>query len=417
MNDLVRRFTRYAGMDTRSDPSGTGAPSTPGQMDLLRLLREELAEMGVVDARLDPRGVLYGMVPGGSGGVTLGLIAHVDTSPAVSGAGVKPRIHPDWDGSLLEIAPGLSLDPSECPELGRWKGGTIITSDGSTLLGADDKAGVAIIMEAVRWITENPGVPRPRVAVAFTPDEEIGRGMDNFDVKSFGADLAYTVDGEQPGSVDSATFNACRADWVVRGVEVHPGSAFCRLVNPVRIAGELLAMMKPEEMPENSRGDQGFDYPMEISGDSSEARVGMILRDFSDQGLAARVERMRSMERLLALKHPRAGITLEITHQYSNPAEVLRSDRRLVEYALKGAAMAGLEPRETSIRGGTDGSRLSFMGVPTVNLPTGGGFFHSRREWVAVEGMEKALECLVNTLRVWGEDPGVRGCPGNPRGL
>jgi tripeptide aminopeptidase len=417
MNDLVLRFIRYAGIDTGSDPSGTGSPSTSGQTALLGFLRDELAEMGVSEVRLDPRGVLYGAVPGGRGGITLGLIAHVDTSPAVPGAGVKPRIHRDWDGSCLEIAPGLSLDTSECPELARWKGGSIITSDGSTLLGADDKAGVAIIMEAVRWMMENPAVPRPRVAVAFTPDEEIGRGMDNFDVKAFGADLAYTVDGEQPGSVDSATFNACRADWTVRGVEVHPGSAFGRLVNPVRIAGELLAMMKPEEMPENSRGDQGFEYPMEISGDSSKAVMSMLLRDFTDHGLAARVERMRSLERLLALKHPRAEITLEITRQYSNPAEILRSDRRLAEYALKGAAMAGLEPRETSIRGGTDGSRLSFMGVPTVNLPTGGGFFHSRREWVAVEGMEKALESLINTLRVWGENPGERGCSGNPKGL
>jgi len=417
MNDLVRRFIRYAGIDTGSDPSGTDAPSTTGQTVLLKLLSEELKEMGVRDVRLDPRGILYATVPGGTGGTTIGLLAHVDTSPAVSGAGVRPRLHSDWDGSPLEIAPGLFLDPSECPELGRWKGGTIITSDGSTLLGADDKAGVAIIMEAVRWMMENPEVPRPRVAVAFTPDEEIGRGMDNFDVKAFGADLAYTVDGEQPGSVDSATFNACRADWRIRGVEVHPGSALGRLVNPVRIAGELLAMMKPEEMPENIGGDQGFEYPMEISGNSTEARVGVILRDFSDSGLAAREERMRSMERLLALKHPRAEITLDITRQYSNPAEILKSDGRLVEYAMRGAAMAGLEPRESSIRGGTDGSRLSFMGVPTVNLPTGGGFFHSRREWLAVEGMEKAFESLVNTLRVWGGDSGGRGCLDNPKSL
>ncbi len=403
MNGAISRFTRYAGIDTRSDPASTTAPSTEGQMNLLNLLRNELRSMGMEQVHLDPKGVLYCRVPGGKGNTTIGLIAHVDTSPAVPGRGVKPVVHENWDGGPIRISEGVFLDPSECPELERYKGGAIVTSDGSTLLGADDKAGVAIIMEVLQWVMAHPGANRPRLVAAFTTDEEIGRGMDNFDTKRFGADFAYTIDGEQPGAVDSATFNACRADWKISGVEVHPGSAFGRLVNPVRIASELVSMLKPEEMPENSCGVQGFDYPMEISGNSESATVSMILRDFSTGGMSARINRMRALQGYLSEKHPRSVIELDVRNQYANPAELLSRDRRLVEYAMKGTERAGLNPSETSIRGGTDGSRLSFMGVPTVNLPTGGGLFHSRREWLAVRGIENALQIVLSTLEVWGE--------------
>jgi len=404
MNELVRRFVRYAEMDTRSDPSSFSVPSTPGQTGLLALLRDELLEMGVEGVHLDQGGVLYGSLPGGTGGVTIGLIAHVDTAPAVSGHGVRPVVHGEWDGSPIPIADGVVLDPGECPQLELYKGGTIVTSDGTTLLGADDKAGVAIIMEALRHMIETPGMRRPGIAVAFTTDEEIGRGMDSFSTARFGADFAYTIDGEQPGSVDSATFNACRADWRITGIEVHPGSACGRLVNPVRIAAELISMLKPEEMPENSSGEEGFEYPMEVSGDTEAATVQMIIRDFTTEGLAARVHRMHSLHRYLSEKHERAVIGLEIRNQYSNPRDTLRADRRLVDYAMQGTERAGITPCETSIRGGTDGSRLSFMGVPTVNLPTGGGLFHSRREWLAVQGLETSLAVLLNTIDIWGEN-------------
>lgn len=405
MKELTRRFVRYAQIDTRSDPASSSVPSTPGQTELLALLRDELLEMGVGKVHLDQGGVVYATLPGGTGRETIGLIAHVDTSPAVSGRCVKPVFHSNWDGSPIHIAEGVVLDPRECPQILSFKGGTLITSDGRTLLGADDKAGVAVIMEAVRHMMRNPAMKRPRLAVAFTSDEEVGRGMDNFRTDLFGADFAYTVDGELPGSVDSATFNACRADWRITGIEVHPGSAFGRLVNPVRIAAELISMIKPEEMPENSSGEEGFEYPMEMSGDSEAAAVQMIIRDFTAEGLAARVHRMHSLHRFLSEKHDRAVIELSITNQYSNPRETLTADRRLVEYALLGTERAGLAAGETSIRGGTDGSRLSFMGVPTVNLPTGGGLFHSRREWLAEQGLEKSLEILLNTLAVWGANP------------
>lgn len=404
MNCLAHRFIRYAEIDTRSDPASFSFPSTPGQTDLLKLLRDELLEMGVEGVHLEQGGILYGSVPGGEEGVTIGLIAHVDTAPAVSGHGVRPVVHREWDGSPIHIAEGVVLDPGECPQMEPYRGGAIITSDGKTLLGADDKAGAAIIMEAVRRMLGNLGTKRPRIVVAFTSDEEIGRGMDNFSTAMFGADFAYTVDGEQPGSVDSATFNACRADWRITGIEVHPGSACGRLVNPVRIAAELISMLKPEEMPENSSGEEGFEYPMEVSGDTEAAAVQMIIRDFTTEGLAARVHRMHSLHRFLSEKHDRAVIELEIKNQYSNPRDTLRADRRLVDYAMLGTERAGITPRETSIRGGTDGSRLSFMGVPTVNLPTGGGLFHSRREWLAVQGLEKSLEVLLNTIFVWGEN-------------
>lgn len=406
MEDLAGRFIRYAGMDTESDPGSSSAPSTPGQMDMLGLLRDELVLLGTEDVHLDEKGVLYGRVPGGSGNVTIGLIAHVDTSPAVSGKGVKPVVHPGWDGTPIELSGGVTLDPAECPALERYRGGTIITSDGTTLLGADDKAGVAIIMEAVSRMTVGPAMKRPRIVVAFTTDEEIGKGVDHFDIQRFGADQAYTVDGEQPGSVDSGTFNACGAHWLIEGVEVHPGSGFRRLVNPVRIAGELISMLKPEEMPENSSGNQGFDYPMSVSGGSRSATVSMLLRDFTAEGMEARKERMGLIQGFLSAKHRGARIELSFTNQYRNPREILSADRRLVEYAMRGTAEAGFIPEETCIRGGTDGSRLSFMGVPTVNLPTGGGLFHSRKEWVAVEGMERSLEILMNTIAAWGEAEG-----------
>lgn len=403
MNSLVDRFLRYVTLNTMSDPNSGSNPSTPGQMEMLELLREEVLRMGLEQVVLDERGVLYGMVPGGCDSLTIGLIAHVDTAPAVSGRAVKPVLHREWDGSPIRLAEGVILDPEQCPEMIRYRGGTIITSDGSTLLGADDKAGVAIIIEACRLLMSSPEKRRPRVAVAFTTDEEIGRGMDNFDPGVFRADFAYTVDGLQPGSVDSATFNAFRADWSITGVEVHPGSALGKLVNPVRIAGELVSMIRPEEMPENSGGDRGFDYPMEIRGGPENARVSMILRDFSMEGMNARLDRMRSLKEFLSRKHEGAVIELALESQYRNPAEILASDRRPVECALRATERVGLTPEETRIRGGTDGSRLSFLGVPTVNLPTGGGMFHSRREWVSAEGMKLCLDIVTGTVFCWGD--------------
>ncbi len=403
ISTLAERFMRYARFDTTSDGSSSSRPTTGRQMEFLELLRRELEEMGMEDVELDEEGTLYSTLPGGGAGDTvIGLLAHVDTSPEAPGSGVSPVVHRNWDGNPVHLREDVVIDPRQTEHMPRYRGGTIITSDGSTLLGADDKAGVAIIMEACRELIQDPGVPRPPLRVAFTTDEEVGRGMEGFDPDRFGAELAYTVDGGAVGKVDTQTFNAWSAEWRVRGREVHPGSARGIMVNAVRILADIISSIQPEEMPENSSGDQGYYYPLSISSVTAEGTVRMILRDFTVSGMERRIEAMRSLENWMNARYPKAEITLELSEQYSNPAEILQKDRRAVDYALRGTREAGLEPEESSIRGGTDGSRLSFMGIPTVNLPTGGEFFHSRKEWVAEEGLLLAFRTLMETLRTWG---------------
>lgn len=403
MNPVAERFIRYARVSTASDPDSSKTPSSSRQFDLLRILETELVNMGLADVFLSETGVLYAKVPGGIPGDVIGLIAHVDTSPESPGEGVTPQLHRNWDGLPILLREDVMIDPAECSDMMRYKGGTIITSDGSTLLGADDKAGVAIIMETCKWLIENPDVLHPEVVVAFTPDEEVGRGVENFDVDRFGADFAYTVDGSEVDEVSSETFNAWSANWKITGREVHPGSAAGSMINAVRVAGELISLMRGEEMPENSSGRDGYDYPMFVKGTTGFAEVKVILRDFTTEGMVKRRRRMEAIRDCLTALFPGSKIELTMKEQYSNPGEILKKDRRLVDYALEGMKRCDVEVHEGSIRGGTDGSRLSFMGVPTANLPTGGEFFHSRREWVAEEGLSIAFEGLKNTLIIWGE--------------
>jgi len=403
MNSVAERFLRYAVVSTASDPDSSTSPSSMRQFDLLRLLEEELLSFGMENVHLSQTGVLYARVPGGVSGETIGLIAHVDTSPDSPGEGVNPQLHRNWDGLPIELSDGVIIDPSECADMLRYKGGTIITSDGTTLLGSDDKSGVAIIMETCKWLIANPDLPRPEVVVAFTPDEEVGRGVDNFDVDRFGAKFAYTIDGGEVTEVSSETFNAWSANWKIAGKEVHPGSASGIMVNAVRIAGELIALMRSEEMPENSSGLEGYDYPLYINGTTASAEVKVILRDFTTEGMVERRKRMETIRDCLSSLFPGSHIELTMKEQYSNPGEILKKDTRLVDYALEGFRQCDIEVHEGSIRGGTDGSRLSFMGVPTANLPTGGELFHSRREWVAEDGLAIALKGLKNTLKIWGK--------------
>jgi len=403
MTRLAERFIRYARIDTSSDADSDASPSTERQLEFLKLLEEELLDMGMEDVELDPKGTLYARLPGGNpGGTVIGLLAHVDTSPEAPGTGVEPVLHENWDGGDIELAGDMVIRPSETEKMGLYRGSTIITSDGTTLLGADDKAGVAVIMETCRKLMEDPAIPRPPLVVAFTTDEEVGRGMDGFDPGRFGADLAYTVDGGPVGKVDTQTFNAWSAVWKVRGREVHPGSAKGIMVNAVRILADIVSGLMAEEMPENSSGEEGYTYPMRISGDTSRGELRMILRDFTGEGMERRIACMKELKRWLGFRYPGSGIELELSEQYSNPGEVLQRDRRAIEYALRGTGAAGMEPEESSIRGGTDGSRLSFLGIPTVNLPTGGEFFHSRKEWVAEKGLEQSLATVIETLRIWG---------------
>lgn len=402
---LTQRFLTYTRFYTTSDSSSRSSPSTARQLDFLRVLEEELKGIGMQDIELDLHGTLYSTLPGvGSGETTIGLLAHVDTAPDVPGENVTPVLHDNWDGKPIVLSDGIVVDPSDTEDMMRYKGDTIVTSDGSTLLGADDKVGVAIIMELCRTLMEDPGIPRPPLKVAFTTDEEVGRGMDNFSVERFGADLAYTIDGGPVGKIDTQTFNAYSADWRVLGNEVHPGSAGGIMVNAVRIVADIVSMLKPEEMPENSYDLDGYDYPTSITASTAKGELSMILRDFTLEGMNSRVERMRSLEKYICSKYPGAEITLEIKEQYRNPSAILMQDRRLVEYALHGCMKAGVQGQEANVRGGTDGSRLSFMGIPTVNLPTGGELFHSRKEWVACEGMQTAFIIALETLRFWGTE-------------
>jgi len=403
MSALTDRFLRYARINTASDSSSSMSPSSARQIEFLRMLEMELNELGMDEIELDEKGTLYASLPAeGSGDTVIGLLAHVDTSPEAPGENVKPILHRNWDGMPIELCEGVVIKPSETRDMLRYVGGTIITSDGTTLLGADDKAGVAIIMEILDTLLNNSSISVPPLRIAFTTDEEVGRGMDNFDPVRFGADFAYTVDGGSVGKVDTQTFNAWSADWTVKGREVHPGSAHGIMVNASRVLTDIVSSIPPEEMPENSSGDEGYYYPLSISSVTSEGTLKMILRDFTSEGIRSRVETMRSLEKWIKAKHPGAEISLEMSEQYMNPGEILKQDRRAVEFAMRATEQIGLEPEESSIRGGTDGSRLSFMGIPTVNLPTGGELFHSRNEWIAEQGLELSYGIVLETLRIWG---------------
>ena len=371
-------------------------------MRFLAILKDELAGLGMVEISLDGRGTLFATLPGGSGTETIALLAHVDTAPDAPGKDVNPIIHEHWDGNPIKLTDDVTIDPKRSSDMLRYEGGSIITSDGTTLLGADDKAGVAVIMEVCSRLLSNPSEPRPKIRIAFTTDEEIGRGMDGFETEKLRADFAYTVDGGAMGRIDTQTFTAVSAIWKIEGREVHPGKAKDVMINAVRIAGDILSELPPDEMPENSSGEEGYDYPMKVTGTTAEAEIKMLLRDFTQHGMNKRKERMKAVLDKLKSRYPDAKIGLELKEQYRNPGDILKQDRRLIDYALQGSERAGIPAVESSIRGGTDGSRLSFMGVPTVNLPTGGEQYHSRREWIAVEGMELSVSILLETLKVWG---------------
>ncbi|NLP04783.1 tripeptide aminopeptidase PepT, partial [Candidatus Fermentibacteria bacterium] len=329
MPGLLERFLRYAEFDTTSDESSGTSPSTPGQTRFLGILRDELISLGMTGVFLGEEGVLYASVPGGTGSTPLGLIAHVDTSPEAPGAGVKPILHENWDGSPIRLEGGVVIDPAECADMRRYLGATIVTSDGRTLLGVDDKAGVAIIMDICSLLASDPSIPHPPLSVAFTPDEEIGRGVDHFDIGRFGARFAYTIDGGPVGEVETQTFNASSADWTFKGRQVHPGSAAGILANSLRAACDAVSMLRAEEMPENSTGMQGYDYPMSLSGNASESRLRMILRDFDGDGLERRKMRLRSIAEAVRARHPGVQVSLDIRDQYRNPGEILNRDRRL----------------------------------------------------------------------------------------
>lgn len=408
MPEVARRFLRYVKIDTQSMEESKTYPSTHKQKDLSRLLVKELKELGIEDAEMDEWGYVTATLPSTTAKENvpiIGLIAHVDTSPEVSGEGVKPIVHRNYDGGRIELPGGESvcLDPENAAHLKECAGQDIITSDGSTLLGADDKAGIAEIMTAVEWFLNHPEVPRGTVRIAFTCDEEIGKGTDHFDVEAFGAKYAYTVDGETAGEIEDETFCADSATVVFKGQNVHPGYAKNKLVNSMKAAGKLLADLPRNKAPETTEARQGYLHPISVEGDVEKTTVKLIIRDFEEKGLEDLVGELRSLVAVAAESFAGVEYELEIKHQYRNMKRHLDEDPRVVDFALEAVRRTGFTPTLAAIRGGTDGARLTYMGLLTPNIFTGGHNFHARNEWISIQHMELAVNTLVELIKLWEE--------------
>jgi tripeptide aminopeptidase len=407
---VVQRFLRYVRIDTRSDPESATTPSTEVQKDLSRLLADELRQFGLDDAAMDEYGYVYATLPStlegdlAEGTPTLALVAHVDTAPVEPGGPVEPVIHRDYDGSVIALPgdPSVTLDPGRSPALLDHVGHDLITSDGTTLLGSDDKAGVAVIMQLVEDLLADAGRPRPPIRICFTVDEEIGRGVDKLDLERLGADVAYTIDGSGTGTLSFETFNAAEAVIRVKGVNLHPGYATGVMVNAVTILATLLARLPATEAPDTTRDREGYWCAFESSGTISEAKAKIILRDFSWDGLTRRKEFVSGLVEAARLEHPGAVIELETTDQYKNMRSYIEEkDPRAVRYAFAAAEEMGIEMEEHLVRGGTDGSRMSEMGLPTPNVFNGGYDYHSRFEWNTVQNLELSLEYLGRLVEYW----------------
>ena len=403
--DLLERFQRYVRVDTQSKRDGAGSPSTPGQLDLSRMLVEELKAAGLADAELDDKGYVMATLPAtNDAAAVVGLLAHVDTSPDAPGAGVEPIVHREYAGGTIELPRNDTvLDPAKMPELAGKAGHDIVTSSGDTLLGADDKAGVAEIMAAVAHLAAHPELPRPTLRVGFTPDEEIGRGALGFDVERFGAVCAYTMDGSTVGELQDETFTGVEAIITIHGIDVHPGFATGRLVNAARLAGRVLAALPPELSPEATSGRQGFIHPYNVSATVGRAVIRAIVRDFDEDLLASHVALLRATAEEVVGSEPRARLEIDVRRQYPNMRSHLEPFPEIVEAAERAIRSEGIEPLRTPIRGGTDGSLLSSMGLPTPNVFTGGHEYHSVREWASVQDMAAAAATIVRLAEVWSQ--------------
>ena len=401
--DVLDRFVRYARLDTQSRRDRSGSPSTPGQLELGRLLVTELRDAGLADAELDGHGYVMATLPGTvANGPVVGLIAHLDTSPDAPGSGVEPLVHRGYEGGVIELPRGGTRhDPATKPELAAKIGHDIVTASGDTLLGADDKAGVAEIVAAVAYLGAHPELPRPTLRVAFTPDEEIGEGATLFDIERFGASCAYTLDGSELGELQDETFSAVEALITIHGVDVHPGQATAKLVSALRLAARIAAALPPELAPETTSGRQGFIHPVELSASAATARIRAIVRDFDDELLDRHVELLQATARDVVGGAPRARLEIHVRPQYRNMRRYLASVPHVMEAAEQAIRAEGVAPLRRPIRGGTDGARLSEMGLPTPNIFTGGHEFHSLREWASLTDMAAAAATLVRLAEVW----------------
>lgn len=406
---VVDRFLRYVQIDTQSDPQSSTNPSTEKQKDLSRLLVQELHGMGIADAELDAWGYIYATIPANTDKPnvpTLCFCAHVDTSPDVTGAGVKPLIHERWNGADIVLPDDETqvICVTDHPDLRQQIGNDIITASGTTLLGADNKAGVAEIMDAAQYLIIHPEVKHGRIRLLFTPDEEVGRGTENVDIQQLGADFGYTIDGESLGTLEDETFSADAVKIIIQGVSTHPGFAKGKLENALKIAADLFAKLPKDHLsPETTAEKEGFVHPTRFEGNQDQAVVEFIIRDFSEAGLHEKAQYLQNQLTEILTHYPGSKADFAVKQQYRNMKEVLDHHPAVVENALEAIRRAGLSATRRSIRGGTDGSRLSFMGLPCPNIFAGEHAFHSRQEWVSVQDMQKAVEVIVNVARVWEE--------------
>jgi tripeptide aminopeptidase len=412
-SSALRRFLKYVTYDTRSDEQSTTFPSTPGQLVLLRELVEELRALGLADAAMDDYGYVMATVAATAGrdrAPVIGFIAHVDTSPEMPGHDVRPLVHERYDGRdiVLPDDPSVVLRASENPALAAQIGHTIVTASGLTLLGSDDKAGVAEIVAAVEHLVSHPEIAHGPVRIAFTPDEEIGRGANHFDVTRFGATCAYTLDGGSRGELEFESFSADAITVTFKGFNTHPGYAKGRMVNAIRVAADFIGRLPRDTMsPETTDGYEGYLHPYQVHAAVDGTSVKVLVRDFVTEKLKEKEAYVQQLAHDVARLHTGASVEFKIEESYRNMREVLEHHPRVVDYARQAIRLAGIEPIERPIRGGTDGSRLSFMGLPTPNLFAGEHNFHSRLEWVSAEDMNAAVEVIVRLCELWGqaEDP------------
>ncbi len=404
----VERFLRYVTFDTQSSETSDTSPSTEKQKILGQVLAEELKTMGLADAAMDEWGYVFATLPSNVSHEVpvIGLIAHMDTSPDVTDTNVKAQIHHNYQGGDIALSPesGVIIRASENPELANQIGHDIITSDGTTLLGADNKAGIAEIFDAVHHLIQHPEIKHGTVRIAVTPDEEVGRGTEHFDVQKFGARYAYTIDGETLGEIEDETFCADTVTMKITGVNVHPGYAKNKLINSIKIAAEIIDNLPKDALsPETTEKREGYLHPNHIGGGVEETTIKYLIRDFTTEGLQEKEAFLRELAEKIIAKHPRAKLDFKVEESYRNMKYKIDKDPKVVEYAVEAVRRAGLTPKKNIIRGGTDGSRLSFAGLLTPNIFTGGHNFHSRQEWISIQNMKKAVEVIVHLVQIWEE--------------
>lgn len=418
-NDILRRFVAYVQVDTQSDSSRTDCPTTPGQMTLARMLVEELRAIGMEEVSLDDNGYVMATLPANVDGdvPTIGFLAHLDTATDLTGAGVKPQIVEAYDGGDIALtgAPGVVLSPREFPELAGYAGHTLVTTDGTTLLGADNKAGIAEIVTAMDHLLRHPELKRGRVRVAFTPDEEIGRGPHRFDVKAFDAKYAYTMDGGPLGELQYESFNAAAARITCRGKVVHPGTAKGKMVNSAKLAMELQARLPAHEAPEHTENYEGFYHLVSIQGNVDETKLHYLIRDFDRTRFEGRKAELKRIAAELNAEFGHGRVQLEIIDQYFNMREKIEPVGHIVDIARQAMVNRGIEPIVRPIRGGTDGSQLSYMGLPTPNVFTGGENYHGRYEYISVDNMVRAVGVIVEIVALFARAAAETGGDGTPR--